>query len=360
MARRGLIGAAVGVAAAATGAVLVADRRIHATRRVGIAAQRDFAEPPAERAGFLRADDGVQLYWQETGSGDADVTVVLVHGFCLNQDDFVFQRRALRSHYGDRVRVLSYDHRSHGRSGRASSDSATVDQLGADLFRVLEQRVPAGRVVLVGHSMGGMTIMALADAHPELFGASGRVAGVALLSTSTGKLAGVTLGLPSALSRVSAPAVSLALRGARREAGIVERGRARVTDVAWVFVRRLAFGPSVEPGLVEYVTRLIGATPVDVIADFYPTLMSHDKLAALHVLDATPVLVVCGDHDLLTPLEHSKAITDALPKATYLEVPNAGHQALMERPDLVNPALFALIDEVLERSPVARRRRTRR
>ena len=52
--------------------------------------------------------------------------------------------------------------------------------------------MPEGPIVLVGHSMGGMTIMALADAHPELFG--DQVLGVALLSTSAGEVgsAGLT------------------------------------------------------------------------------------------------------------------------------------------------------------------------
>ena len=54
--------------------------------------------------------------------------------------------------------------------------------------------------MLVGHSMGGMTIMALADQQPELFG--DRVIGVALVSTSPGRLAEVGLGVPAAAGRV--------------------------------------------------------------------------------------------------------------------------------------------------------------
>ena len=47
--------------------------------------------------------------------------------------------------------------------------------------------------MLVGHSMGGMTIMALAEQRPELF--AERVAGVALISTSAGEVGGA--GLPA-------------------------------------------------------------------------------------------------------------------------------------------------------------------
>ena len=49
----------------------------------------------------------------------------------------------------------------------------------------------------------------------------------------------------------------------------------------WVFIRKVAFGGPVEPGLAEFVAQMIAAPPRwSVIADFYPALMSHDKLAA--------------------------------------------------------------------------------
>jgi pimeloyl-ACP methyl ester carboxylesterase len=348
--KRTLIGGAVGLAAAAAGAALFADRKVSAARKRGRLGQGDFADPLPERAAYLVADDGVRLYVEQEGPLDAPVTVVLVHGFCLDRDDLLFQRRAILAEFAGRVRVVSPDLRSHGRSGRSDSEHATIDQLGADLLLVLEQVVPSGPIVLIGHSMGGMTIMALADARPDLFGRTGRIKAVALISTSTGKLATVSLGLPAGLARIGEPAVNLFLRGARREASIIERGRSRVTDVAWVFVKRLAFGGEVDPALVEFLTRMIGATPVDVIADFYPALMAHDKLAALDVLIDTRVAIICGDRDLITPPDHSREIAGALPKAELVIVPEAGHQALMERPDLVNPPLLRLVQQTLDRA----------
>jgi pimeloyl-ACP methyl ester carboxylesterase len=346
--KRSLIGGAVGLAAAAAGAALFADRKVSHERKRAQLGQDDFAEPRPERAAYLRASDGVRLYVEQDGPLDAPVTVVLIHGFCLNRDELLFQRRAIRERFGDRVRVVSPDLRSHGRSGRSDSEHATIDQLGADLLLLLDELVPQGQVVLIGHSMGGMTIMALADARPELFAADGRIAAVGLLSTSTGKLATVTFGLPAALSYVGAPVTRMVLRGASREAPIVERGRARITDVAWVFVKRVAFGPDVDPALVEFMTRMIGATPVDVISDFFPALMAHDKLKALDALVDTRVVIICGDSDLITPPDHSRAIADALPKADLVIVPDAGHQAMMERPDLVNPPLLQLVQDTLD------------
>lgn len=345
--RRGIIGGAVALAA---GAAVVAARRLSAERRIGAAEQQLFSPPAADRHGFLSADDGVRLYYEEDGPRDAPVTVVFAHGFCLDRNDFLFQRRELLHHFGNRVRLVSYDHRSHGKSERCTPEHASVDQLGADLFRLIDALAPGGRLVLVGHSMGGMTIMALAEAHPELFGADGRVAGVALLSTSTGKLASVTLGMPAALAKVRAPVLPVLLRGARRQADLVERGRARTSDLVWVYLKRFAFGSDVDPGLVEFLAGLVGQTRIDVIADFYATLIDHDKLHALATLRDTPVVVVCGAHDLLTPPDHSRTIAEALPHAELHLIPRAGHQALMERPDEVNPPLIALVDTALART----------
>jgi len=92
---------------------------------------------------------------------------------------------------------------------------------------------------------------------------------------------------------------------------------------------------------------MIAATRIEVIADFYPALMSHDKLSALPVLAETPVMIICGDRDTLTPFEHSKAIAEALPKSELIEVPQAGHVVLLEFPDIVDEALIRLIEGAL-------------
>jgi pimeloyl-ACP methyl ester carboxylesterase len=331
---------------AAIGAVVVADRKVRSTRRRAVL--DEFRGPEPDRAGYVRTDDGVRLYYEQDGPPDAPVTVVLVHGFCQNRDDLIFQRRALIDEFGARVRVVSFDLRSHGRSSRSAAEHATIDQLGADLDLVLRELVPHGPVVLIGHSMGGMTILALADARPRLF--RERVAGVALISTSTGKIAWLTLGVPAGLAKIGDPAVQLAMRSVSRRSRLIERGRARLSDASWIFVRRLAFGPDTDPALVEFMAQMIGATPVDVIAEFFTTLTSHDKLAALEVLTGLPVVIVCGEDDLITPVEHSKAMAERLPGAEFVLVPDAGHQALMERPDLVNPPLVRLLREALDRA----------
>jgi pimeloyl-ACP methyl ester carboxylesterase len=342
--RSRVVAGVAGLVAAGTAVGLAAER--YAIGRIRNGPDPEAAEPfgrlTADRTRTVTTDDGVPLAVEEVGPRDAPLTVVFVHGYCLSMGSWHFQRRGLADVTNPRLRMVFYDHRSHGRSGRAPTETATIDQLGDDLFRVLAEVVPTGPVVLVGHSMGGMTVMALADRHPELF--ERRVVGVALLSTSTGRLAEVTLGFPAITAKLRAPVLPLALRVMRSRASIIERGRKAGSDIAWLLTRRYSFGSTdVSPALVDYVGAMIAATPVEVVADFFPALNAHDKLAALGTLRGIPVFIAVGDKDLLTPVDHSRRMAAALPDAELLVLEGAGHLAMMERPALVTLRLRAFL-----------------
>ena len=162
---------------------------------------------------------------------------------------FHFQRRALTGQPGDPAGLLRpAGARAVGPAGARASTRSTCS--ARRLQRVLDETVPTGPIVLVGHSMGGMTIMALADEHPELFGPSGRVAGVVLISTSAGELERGHLRLPAGAGPVP-PAVAAAdqRRPAGSPAGVIDAAREASTDLAWLLTRRYGFGSTrAEPG----------------------------------------------------------------------------------------------------------------
>lgn len=353
--RAGVFGAAVGVLAAGAAVGVAVERMTvgRAFRRRTEAQMDALAEFGTLRGEphIVSADDGVELYAEIDGRRDADLTVVLCHGYTLDMDCWHFQRAELREEY----RVLLYDQRSHGRSGRGAPDTSTIDHLGADLYSVLTELAPTGPIVLVGHSMGGMTIMALADQHPELFG--DRVVGVALMNTSAGRWASVTLGIPAAGARLVHRMAPGLLRTLGRRASLVEAGRRAARDLVYVFTERYAFDSDVDPTVVRFTDRMISGTPIDVIAEFFPTFESHDKLAALPVLAAIPTLVVAGAGDLMAPASHSEAIQEALPDAELVIVPNSGHLTPLEHPEVVNAALRELLARV-ERTPDRRAKRS--
>jgi pimeloyl-ACP methyl ester carboxylesterase len=334
--------AAAGLAAA--GAGLVARRRSAATRPLPPGAVDLLGDLPGERTS-VRADDGCPLDVVRTGDGP--VTVIFVHGYCVDRRCWHYQWRSLGQWRDGSARLVAYDQRSHGRSGRSRADRCTIDQLGQDLRAVMDTMAPSGPVVVVGHSMGGMTIMALADAFPEIFG--DRIVGVALVSTSAGKLSEATYGLPAGLSAIGYRLAPWVLPRLTRRAHLVDAGRKANAAVGVWLTKRYSFASEVPPERMALMATLIESTPFAVMAEFFPAFANHNKLKALGVLKKVPTLVLVGDHDLQTPPDHSRSMAAELATADLVVVPRAGHMVMLEHPDTVNAALAGLLERACPR-----------
>ncbi|MEU3029221.1 alpha/beta fold hydrolase [Streptomyces incarnatus] len=362
----GIAGAAIGVLAAGAAAGVAVERMT-----VGRAVRRKarLALDSAGPYGTLRgtpgkayADDGTELYYEvDEVEPDADAapsarrrrlfgrkapapaTVVFCHGYCLNQDSWHFQRAALRGV----VRTVHWDQRSHGRSGRGVAQSRdreplTIDQLGRDLKAVIDAAVPEGPIVLVGHSMGGMTVMALAAQYPELI--AERVVATAFVGTSPGRLGEVNFGLPVAGVNAIRRILPGVLRALGQQAELVEKGRRATAELFAGIIKRYSFaGRDIDPAVERFAERMIESTPIDVVAEFYPAFTDHDKTAALACFRQMPVLVLAGVQDLVTPSAHSEAIADELPDAELVLVPDAGHLVMLEHPEVVIDRLADLL-----------------
>lgn len=320
----------------------------------GVFAERQFvrrkltADPwLRDRLGSLRGErvlvessDGVELHVEvDTPEGFDPArhpTVVFSHGYTLNHDTWHFQREAMRPF----SRLVFWDQRAHGRSQRGPAGSHTIDQLGHDLYRVLTDVVPEGPLLLVGHSMGGMTVMSLAAHYPELI--RQRVVGVALLGTSAAGIMDGPLGLPAPLARAAnrlTPVVApqLVARGP-----LIEATRERASDLSKVIMHRYSFGSSVPVEVAEFTFDMINATPVEVVGEFLPTFTTHDKNEALGALAGIEVLVMVGTSDLMTPPHHSYEIVKRVAHAELVLLPETGHMLMVERPEDVNRELLDL------------------
>jgi pimeloyl-ACP methyl ester carboxylesterase len=340
----GIAGAVIGLGAAVGVGAAVGIRKL-AVGRVRLRPDPAADEPFGALRGrplTVPADDGLPLHAEVDGPEDAPLTVVFCHGYTLNQHAWHYQRRELAG----AVRMVFWDQRSHGRSGRSKPTHATVDQTGADLRAVLRATVSADHpVVLVGHSMGGMTVMALAERHPDLFGR--QIVGVALINTSAGNLKEMTLGLPMVLAKAMRPITPGVVRSLGKRAQLIEQARQFGADIAFMVTRRMAFADkNVSPAVVDFLEQMIRSTPMDVIAEFYPALMAHDKMDALEVVGRVPTLVMTGGADRLTPPAHGTAIAAAIPGSELVQVPVAGHVLMLEHPDAVTDALRGLLAQV--------------
>ncbi|WP_434450491.1 alpha/beta fold hydrolase [Lentzea sp. E54] len=248
-----------------------------------------------------------------SGPSSAGVTAVLLHGWTMDLTTWDRVAAALPG------RVVRYDVRGHGLS--SGTGTGTIADLADDLAAVLDKHVPTGRVVLAGHSLGGMTIMALAEQRPELFS---RVSGVALIATSCGDLP-----RPSGVERLAGK---------------------------WLVKRpKVGFGRVIAPGLrvtfgrrpswadVRAAAAMAGNTSGEAFVGIREELTLHQRREALAVLSDIPTVVMAGSWDVLTPMRHSRVLAEALPGAQFVIYPKTGHMLPLERSEDVARRIAALM-----------------
>lgn len=354
--RAGLMAGVAGLAAVGTAAGVSAARSRRYKGLIEDAYRgEDFALLDADRGCVVTTADGVPLIVREVGPVTAPLTVVFAHGFCLRMGAFHFQRAALAERWGDQVRMVFYDQRGHGQSGSAPVDTYTVSQLGRDLESIVQVMVPVGPVVVVGHSMGGMTILSHARQFPEMYGRKSRIVGAALISSAAEGLPRSPLG--EILQNPALEAVRFAARYAPK---LVHRTRGAARSALRPILKTASYGDDhVSPSVVAFSEAMIHDTPVATLVEFLHALEVHDETAGLAALSQIPTMVACGDSDVLTPLVHSREMAAALDDCELLIVPGAGHLVELEQPELINEALVRLVERATPSKLVAFTRRMR-
>jgi pimeloyl-ACP methyl ester carboxylesterase len=282
----------------------------------------------------LRLEDGTELHLERAGTPEAPVTVVLAHGYALDHREWHRVVDALPAAVGAPVRVISYDHRGHGQSGKTRPEDATIERLGEDLGELIERGIPTGQVVVVGHSMGGMAAMAMAERRPMLF--RQRVAGIVFVSTAASNLAETSLAWPKAVGKL--------VRELERAFGpIVRAVRERIEPAKTAGLRWWLFGDEPRPEDVALTAEMVWAHWPKTVALFRPAFDRYDREAALTVAGERPVVAVVGDEDRLCPASHAKALVRAVGGGEAVVLPDAGHMLPLERPEEVARAVASLV-----------------
>lgn len=252
-------------------------------------------------------------------------TVVLVHGWTLTRESW--HPVVEEIHKSHKVRILAYDQRGHGKSSMGDITEPTVRDLGSDLDGVIRSMVPNGPIVLGGHSMGGMTVMAYAGLHHGVF--KERVRGIVLVSTAA-----------SVQGRKPIPLEGFVMATAARMPAL---GPGRVLVPTRVQGRML-FGEGARKEDIQHAVRQIQSTKMPIIGKYFNALQSHDEVEALaHFIDV-PTHILVGTKDLLTPVKWSRNLQDAIPGSTLEVFPGLGHMLTYEKTDAVVGALLGMID----------------
>ncbi|MGH3520706.1 MAG: alpha/beta fold hydrolase [Haloechinothrix sp.] len=294
--------------------------------------------------------DGTRLHLERGGEPGADVTVVFAHGYALDHRCWHALTGDLPAAVERPVQVISYDQRGHGKSGRATAETATVERLGDDLAELIEQVAPSGVVIVVGHGMGGLAVLALSERHPAMFEPAGlgRVAGLVLLSTGAGELAAearAATGLAVDSSSVRPSAISKlmwdleSVLGSKLVDLVTDRAhKAVVTAMRWSM-----FGEAPRPDDVVQTLRMIRHHWPETMALFRPGLDEYVRTAELVVPEGTPVTAMVGERDRLVPPERATALVAGVAGATAIVLPDVGHMLPLESPAQVLPRIVAMV-----------------
>jgi pimeloyl-ACP methyl ester carboxylesterase len=327
-------------------AVLAAGLAIERRHLRRVARDPDYARLSVPLGGehrSVRSADGTQLNARIFGPDDAP-TLVLVHGWT---EALRFWSDVITDLGARGLRLVAYDLRGHGESGRASEGDYSLARFGEDVEAILATCVPpGGRAAVAGHSLGAMSIAAWAEHHDVGL----RVCAAALINTGLGDLISGHLLFGEAARWLRHPVAGRMLLGSRAPAPRFS------SPLLQAVLRYGAFGPAATIGQVAYYERMLIACPADVRAACGVAMSEmdlHEAVARLTV----PTLVVAGACDRLTPPAHARRILATLPQPPGLLVlPDTGHMSPLERPTECSDALYGLVDDCHHRDdpPTAR------
>lgn len=284
---------------------------------------------------ILLADDGARLVVRVRGGGRT--TFVFTHGFAQSSACWHHQVDAL---VAAGHRVVTWDLRGHGTSS-AGPGPATIERLTDDLVQVIEQTASEGDLVLVGHSMGGMVLMALGLRHPQLV--RDRVRGVAFLSTAVdaGHLAWLGLGERATPVVQRLAGGVFGLLGPRTKAWrLVEIAGPLSEWAIWL----LCCGWPTNRADTRVTIEAARGGGFASMHDYLPALLAHDRADGLVAYRGRPALVLNGSADLLVRPDQSDAIAEALPGSRRVLVPHAGHNIMLAAHRRLSQELLRLAD----------------
>src|SRR5581483_1498835 len=240
--------------------------------------------------------DGISIHSTVRGSGPK--TIVFVHGWTCDESSWANQVPVFEKNY----RVITLDLPGHGKSGSPAKGPLTME-LFAKAIEAVRVEARAGKVVLVGHSMGTPVIREYARLYPANVAGMVPVDGALHLS-----------GSPNAPNpeRMKGP------DGVKNREAMI----------------RGMFGKSATPAIQDHILKMMLAAPEStayqaMAATFAPANWKQETFPV-------PALGIYADHSAADDPAYFKKI---FPNGTTVEVPATGHFVMMEKPQEFNRIL---------------------
>ncbi|MEU8896702.1 alpha/beta hydrolase [Nocardia sp. NPDC048505] len=296
----------------------------------------------------VTARDGARLRVHSYGPKDAPA-IVLVHGWTCAIEYWNAQINAFAGEY----RVIAYDQRGHGES-EFGPGTLDMDLLADDLAAVLDATLARDeRAVLVGHSLGGMTLQAWAGRYPEQVPA--RAHSVLLSNTAAAHLIFQTTVVPlfNRPARLLKLKVPLPFLMGRAGLGL-PLVFPPIAPVKWLFARQI-MSTAATGDLLDFSMNIVRSCPALVRARFGFLLADMDLGESARNL-VVPTSIVAGSFDDMTPVAHAEQIAEMLRRTGSFDrmtVLPTGHLGNTEAHEEFNAELARVVAAAYTRTQAA-------
>lgn len=281
--------------------------------------------------------DDIAIHTYVVGPAQAAATVVFIHGFTLAAEVYYLQTEFLEKHFPHTKSVL-IDARGHGATGPVAPERCTVEGTADDVFAAIKAHAETGPLILVGHSLGGLTALNLVKRAPAAV--RDRIVGLVLVATSIESLS--AQGLPQVLASPIADNVKNAVETAPEDA---QKFREYASKFLAPTLATAVFQRKTSKEVIQFHAAMIHETPLDTFVGFFDDLQEHDELDAAPALQGLSGFVLAGEKDDVTPISQATRICELWPEAKLQVAQGAGHMLPLEAPAILNNAISRLLKE---------------
>ena len=261
---------------------------------------------------FVELDKGYKVYYIEKGKGQP---LVFIHGYLGSS--WLFEAQV--DHFSKKYRTIAVDHLGHGKSDKPESEEYSLKDLAQYLEETLSKIIGDEKIVLIGHSMGGMIAQVYATT-PEL---AKRLKGLVLMSTA---------------SKLQNPGLDQYIKD-------IDAGTMKIIDPDSVnnILVNLCFHRSYKKARKDIVSEFVRLTLENEeyigVKTMHAIVLNYDvedKIKNINV----PTLILTGDKDIFIPPSDSEKMNGIIPNSKLVKLsPKIGHMIQFEAKDEYHKAL---------------------
>jgi len=254
----------------------------------------------------VKSADGVPIAYQVHGKGD--IALVLIHCWCCDKSFWDAQVPVLAKDY----KVVTLDLGGHGESG-TDRENWTLQAFGKDVAAVIK-KLKLGKLILVGHSMGGPVAVETAHLLPD------QVLGIVAVDT--------LLNVEQKFTKEQFDQFMAPMR--KDFKGFAEK-----------FLRAFMFTPKSDPELVDKIVKKMTSAKPEIALGAWENMFKYDIPKAMDKIKVPFRLIVADLHpyDIEAGKRHAISFKVKVMKGV-------GHFLHMEKPDTFNKLLIETLKEL--------------